>query len=80
MDRYFVYINECGNRVIDEDGFMATDLDGAIRKAVAGVREIMAAEVLRGLLRLNSSFDIVDTQGTLLHTQQFKDLVLVTDR
>ncbi|TCP96411.1 hypothetical protein C8J46_109107 [Sphingomonas sp. PP-F2F-A104-K0414] len=80
MERYFLYLNEPGSPITDDEGFLAMDLNDAIRVAIAGAREIMAADILSGKLCLAASIEIVNGQGATMHTAWFKDIVLVTDR
>ena len=80
MQRYFLYLNEPGSRIADDEWFLAVDLNDAIRVATAGAREIMAAEILSGKLCFATSIQILNGRGATMHTAWFKDLVLVTDR
>lgn len=78
MQRYFVNLTEHGLRILDDDGFLASGLDAARQKAVAGAREIMAAEILNGRLCLSTLIEIMDENKLVLTQARFKDLVCVS--
>ncbi|WP_107955708.1 DUF6894 family protein [Sphingomonas faeni] len=78
MQRYFVNLIEHGLRITDDDGFLASGLEVARQMAVAGAREMMAADILLGKLCLSTSIEILDQNRDVLEQLQFKDLIRVS--
>ena len=78
MQRYFVNLTEHGRLITDDDGFLASGREAAREMAVAGAREMMAADILLGKLCLSTSIEILDDNGVVLDQAQFRDLVRVS--
>jgi hypothetical protein len=78
MHRYFVNLTEHGRLITDDDGFLASGLEDARQMAVAGAREIMAADILHGKLCLSTSIEILDANRVVLEQARFRDLVRVS--
>ena len=61
----------------DEEGADLADLDAAIAYATDGARCVAAASVRDGHLSPHHRIEIVDGQGTLLHTLRFDEAVAI---
>ena len=64
----------------DEEGVELADGDAARTKAIESARDIMAADVQRGLLDLTSFIEVEDEDRKLLFTVTFEEVVKVTAR
>ncbi|MES3101686.1 DUF6894 family protein [Sphingomonas faeni] len=78
MQRYFVNLTEHGLRITDDDGFLASGLEAARQMAVAGAREMMAADIVNGKLCLSTLIEILDENRIVLDRARFKDLIHVS--
>jgi hypothetical protein len=77
MPRYFLHVNNSIGFVEDEEGVELPDLDAAREKAAAGVRSIIADEVLHGRADLRGRIDVADEEGRVLLSLPFGALVEV---
>ena len=77
MPRY--HLNLYNDEVtIDHEGVILPDLNAAKRYAVNGGREVIAAHVMAGKpLFMSHYIDITNTEGAVLHSVSFGDLVQV---
>ncbi|MEG8018737.1 DUF6894 family protein [Sphingomonas sp. LR55] len=79
MQRYFVNVSEYGRWITDDDGFLAPGLEVARQMAIAGAREIMAADILNGKLCVSTTIEILNENRIVLDRAWFKDFVHVSD-
>ncbi|MBM6577678.1 hypothetical protein KCP91_14945 [Microvirga sp. SRT01] len=77
MPRY--HLNLYNDEVtIDHEGVILPDLDEVKRYAIHGGREVIAAHVMAGkALFMSHHIDITNTEGAVLHSVSFGDLVQV---
>lgn len=78
MPRFFLNLDECGSRTIDEDGFEADHLEAAREAGIKAAREIMASEVKAGKLCLSCRIEVTDGDGVVLVTVPFREAVKVS--
>jgi hypothetical protein len=80
MPRYYFHICNGTGFVEDEEGRELPDLDAARSVAIAAARDIMAADVQRGMLDLSSFIEIEDPAHQLVHTLGFEEAVDLSKR
>jgi len=73
MARYFLHQRGGRHEIPDEEGHEAVDLDAARARAIAGIRSILAEELLAGYLALGERIDIHDARNRLLASIDFPD-------
>lgn len=78
MPRFFLNLDECGVRSIDDEGFEAAHHEAARTAAIDAAREIMASEVRAGKLCLSCRIEVTDAEGEIVLTVPFKDAVMVS--
>jgi hypothetical protein len=64
----------------DEAGCELSDLAAARKRAIEGLRDVMAGELRRGELNLGACIEIEDESHTIVMTVQFAEAVRVTTR
>lgn len=74
MPRFYLHLSD-GERILDEDGMVFDDLDGARDEAVRAARDIMADQVRRGVLGLRDRIEIVGEDGKPLLVVTFREAV-----
>ncbi|AJA09473.1 hypothetical protein SKP52_12925 [Sphingopyxis fribergensis] len=72
---FFNVFKENAPKVIDEEGAHLTDLRAAISFAVLSARSHAADDVLRGQFKSRDRIEIVDGDGTLLHSVRFDEAI-----
>jgi hypothetical protein len=77
MERYFLNIRHRDGLVIDEEGSLHADLTAAYDCAVAGARELLGADIQRGLADLDQSIMILDDIGTVLAEVEFSTVLTI---
>ena len=77
MARYYLNLYNHGGPVLDEEGHEVRDLEAARAQAIAGIRSILAEELLHGRLDLGGRMEIVDESGRILATIPFREAVIV---
>ena len=75
--RYFFNLRESDGYIVDEDGLELVCAETARRAGIAGIRSIMAAEVMTGKLPLGSIMEVDDESGNRVHDLAFREAVLV---
>ena len=78
MPRYFLNLNESGERLEDKDGVERANVDEVRATALAAAREIMCEEVCVGRLCLSGHIDVTDQAGVTVLTLPFRDAVAIT--
>src|SRR5688572_11583848 len=68
---YFHFVGAGADPDPDDEGCERPDLAAAVEMAVAGARDIMAAEVQAGRLDLDQAIEIRDEDGTILAVLEF---------
>ena len=71
------YLTVCNNtRAIDGEGEDLPDLEAATSRAIQGARELIAEDILAGrTLSQGHCIEIAGTDGTVLHTVRFGDVI-----
>jgi hypothetical protein len=77
MPRYFLHLHGAGGIVPDEEGALFPNEEAAHRSAVKAIRELMAADVSRGVLDLGGRIVIEDEAGEPVRTVCCRDAVKV---
>jgi hypothetical protein len=80
MAIYFFHLCEGEDRVVDEEGRELPDMQAALAAAVAAARDIMAGDVRIGILPLNISIEIVESETRACAEVQFEDAVQIIKR
>ena len=73
MARYYLHQYSPQGGFADDEGQDCATLEAARRSAIAGIRSIMADDILHGFLRLDQRIDICDEAGARLATVPFSD-------
>ena len=79
MPRYFLHVCNGMGFLEDPEGVELADLEAARRKAIEGLRDLMAGEMKAGQLNQASFVEIADEAGALLCLVSFEDAVTVTN-
>lgn len=66
MPRFHLNILNGIGRVADEPGQELVDIDAAKEQAILGIRSILSAEVLEGVIDLGGRIEIADPAGHVL--------------
>lgn len=77
MPRYFFHVYNRTAEVPDEEGTELPNAAAAHDHAVRGIRSLLSAEVLTGVMDLHGHLDIADAAGSLVERAQFSDAVSV---
>ena len=75
MPRFYLHVCNGNGFVEDEEGSDLPDASAAREKAIAGARDIMAAEIQLGELDLGSFIEVEDENGNYLFTVTFADAI-----
>ena len=78
MPRFYLHICNGTGFTEDEEGTDLADVEAARRKAIDGLRDIMATEMRRGEINMGSFIEIEDEQHQLVATIPFLEAVRVT--
>lgn len=77
VDRYFFHLRDDLD-VEDEEGTDLPDLDAAISRSVVYAIDMAATAVLeQRKLDLHHRIEVADAAGTILHTTEFRDVLVV---
>jgi hypothetical protein len=76
--RYYMHYRNGLGRIEDEDGRELADDKAARREAIAGARDIMAADVRIGHLDMTAHIEVEDEAHKPLFTIGFADVVTVS--
>jgi hypothetical protein len=77
MPRYYLHICNENGFTEDDEGLDLPDLDTARLKAIEGLKDVLATELLEGELDLGSFIEIEDEQHQLLMTIHLSEVVRV---
>jgi hypothetical protein len=80
MPRFYFHVCNGTGLVEDEEGQELPDFDSARLSAIRSARDIMAADVQRGMLDLSSFIEIEDSGHQLVYTLGFQEAVDLTER
>jgi hypothetical protein len=73
MARYFLH-QRCGDSGFpDEEGQECPSVEAARRQAIAGIRSILADEIMHGYMILDQRIDICDERGARVATIPFSE-------
>ncbi len=75
MARYYMHQRGGRRDFSDEEGEELESLEAARVSAVAGIRSILASEILDGFLQLHERIDIQDEAGRCLLSIRFDEAV-----
>jgi hypothetical protein len=75
MSRFYLHVCNGNGFIEDEEGSDLPDASAAREKAIAGARDIMAAEIQLGELDLGSFIEVEDVDRKHLFTVTFADAV-----
>ena len=78
MTRYFFHLHECGSVTSDEEGMEVADDAAALSHATSCARDLMAAEVLAGLLCLSCHIEIVHGETGVRRDLAFANALTVS--
>ena len=78
MPRYFLNLDECGSRTIDDEGYEAAHDEAARAAGITAARGIMAEEVLNGKLCLSCRIEVTNHDGEVVLVVPFKEAVTVS--
>ena len=73
MARYYLHQYSPQGGFADDEGQDCATLEAARLSAIAGIRSIMADDILHGFLRLDLRIDICDEAGARVATVPFSD-------
>ena len=76
--QFYLHVVTHQERLVDHEGVDFEDISQAILNAKQSARDIMAEELLSGgTPALNWCIQIADTEGRILHTVRFSELLLL---
>ncbi|PZQ59968.1 MAG: hypothetical protein DI570_15220 [Phenylobacterium zucineum] len=75
MPKYHLNLFNGGGPVPDEAGQVLQDIDAARAQAIEGIRSILSAEIILGVVDLRGRIEIADETGDVLMTVDFTDAV-----
>jgi hypothetical protein len=78
MPRYFLHLRDGRGEILDPEGAdynTHEDLESAVLK---GARELIAADVLDGEVKLDQRIDAEDVVGQIIHSLHFSEAVTFT--
>jgi hypothetical protein len=75
MARFYLHLFNGGEVVEDEEGTELADLATARAKALEGLRDVLAGDLLRGYLDTASFIEVEDEQRQVVATISFEDAV-----
>ncbi|MFL6862772.1 MAG: DUF6894 family protein [Allosphingosinicella sp.] len=78
MPRFYLHLSD-GDRILDEDGMIFDNLDGARNEAVRAARDIMSDQVRRGFLSFKDRIEIVGEDGQPLLDLPFREAVRIEE-
>ena len=78
MPHYYLNLRYEHTDTPDQEGLDLPDLHAARAMAIAGIRDVLAHELLKGGIDLRGQVDITDESGAMLETILFRNAVLVT--
>lgn len=77
MARYYFHLRNRVERLLDPEGREIAD-PGAIASIVLReARELMAADVLKGVVDLDARLEVEDADGNVVHSLRFTDAVQI---
>ena len=76
MPRYFFHVYD-DLIVRDQDGIDLADAEAACAAALAGAREMMCAQLMKGRLRLYHCIEVEDEEGKAILTLTFGEAVSI---
>ena len=79
MPHYFLHIYNGSGFVEDEEGLELPGLDEARKKAVEGIRSLLAGELLDGSIDLRGRIEIAAADGKRLAVVPFRSTVAVIE-
>jgi hypothetical protein len=77
MNRFYFHLDECGVVTDDSEGLEVDSLEAAMVLARDGARDLMAADVHRGTLCLDS-YIVVEKSGAEVGRVYFSELLMLT--
>ena len=78
MRRFFFHVVDGTGTALDENGLDLGDVRAARDVAVAGARDILAAEIRDGRIDLSWRIEVADGGGEVVLSLPFSDAVSVT--
>jgi hypothetical protein len=75
LPRFYLHIRSQGELIPDPEGSELAGIDAAVQEAVRGARSLLSADVLEGMLRLDCSIQIHDSDDRHLGTIRFDEVV-----
>lgn len=73
MLRYYLHVRDGVDEMLDPDGSDLPNLDAARTSALAGSRDLLAADMKTGVLDLCYRMDIENEAGEIIDTVHFAD-------
>lgn len=75
MNRYFLHVRGSREELRDEEGHVYDDAGLMEQAVLRAAREMIAADVLTGVVRIDNRIDVEDENGRVVHSLRFKDAV-----
>jgi hypothetical protein len=72
MARYFLHLRDTVEELLDEDGVDYASTDELRSSVMLAARDLISADVLRGVVDLRFRIDAEDENGTLVYRLPFK--------
>ncbi|HVQ07645.1 MAG TPA: hypothetical protein VMS43_04350 [Allosphingosinicella sp.] len=73
MARFYLHVINGAGRAADEEGAELPDAQAAEKRAVEGIRSILADEAKAGRLNLDGRIEIADEHGAIVRIVPFED-------
>jgi hypothetical protein len=75
LPRFYLHICSQGELIPDPEGSELAGIEAAVEEAVRGARSLPSADVLEGVLRLDASIEIHDSEDNHVATIRFDEVV-----
>jgi hypothetical protein len=75
VPRFYLHIRSQDELIPDPEGTELPEIAAAVQEAVKGARSLLSADVLEGMLRLDASIEIHDSEDRHLATIRFDEVV-----
>lgn len=78
VSRFYMHLRNRAGEMLDLEGTECFDRDSLRKVVLQNARDLIAGDVMRGIIDLSFRIDAEDASGTLVHSLSFADAVKVT--
>lgn len=77
MPTYYLHLRDGHDDLLDEEGHVFPTVGDLTRGVLRTARDIIAADVLKGVVNFAQRIDAEDSDGAVVHSLEFRDAVTV---